>query len=61
MLLLKSLVSSVVAPAATTAIALSEWQLLLAGAILGGIVNKVSQSKDEQSRMEKKETDWHSL
>ena len=46
---LKSFVSSVVTPAATTAITLSEWQLLLAGAIIAGVVNKVSQSNDEKN------------
>ena len=52
-MLVNSLLKSVVVPAATAAVELTQWQWLLAGVVVGSIVNNLADEKKENHTYER--------
>lgn len=48
-----NLLKSVVVPAATAAVELTQWQWLLAGMVVGSVVNNLAEDRKERQTYEK--------
>ena len=48
-----NLLKSVVVPAATAAVELTQWQWLLAGVVVGSVVNNLAEDRKERPHFER--------